>query len=151
MLFSYFFYKFHLDILLLFHLQQTEWVCEVTWLPVAILFGIDPLYGQNTVIPNHQSSLLLGTHADPDIFGALKQIWLSRSTYKITSYVDFAPYLNSFSKFETYLVNFITDLNSPNIKLVSRKQIQHVSSEEDMTLFNFQIIIIWHSSISKLL
>ena len=33
----------------------------------------------------------------------------------VTSYVNIIPYLNSFSKFETYLVNFTNDLNSPDI------------------------------------
>ena len=32
-----------------------------------------------------------------------------------TSYIDFAPYVQSFKMFETYLVNFTNDLNSPDI------------------------------------
>ena len=52
---------------------------------------------------------------DPVIFKPLSQIWLSRSTYKVTRNVNFAPYIGTFIKFETYLVNFTKDLNPPDI------------------------------------
>ena len=56
-----------------------------------------------------------GTCNDLVIFEPFSQIQLSRSTYKLTSYVNFAPYVQSFKKFETYLVNFTNDLNSLDI------------------------------------
>ena len=33
----------------------------------------------------------------------------------MTSYVDFAPYLNSFSTIETHLMNFTNDLTFPDV------------------------------------
>ena len=68
------------------------------------------------MIPHHpipQTASTLGIHADPVIFEPLNQIQLSRSTYMVTSYVIFTPYLHFFSKFETHLINVTDDLNSP--------------------------------------
>ena len=56
-----------------------------------------------------------GMHEDLVIFKPLSQIQLSRSTYKVTSFVDLAPYMQSFKKAEPYLVNFTNDLSSPDI------------------------------------
>ena len=52
---------------------------------------------------------------DPVIFEPLSQIQLSRPTYHVTIYIDLAQYVQSFRKFEAYLVNFTNDLNSPDI------------------------------------
>ena len=38
---------------------------------------------------------------------------MSRSTYKVTSFVDFAPYRETFKKFERFLNRFRKDLNDP--------------------------------------
>ena len=62
-----------------------------------------------------QNALMLGIHADLVILQPLNQIRLSRSIYKVTSYVRLAPYQNPFKKFETYLTNMTTDLNSPYV------------------------------------
>ena len=54
-------------------------------------------------------------HEHPVIFEPVSPIQLSRSIYKVTSYIEFAPYIQSFGKFEAYLVNVTNDLNSPDI------------------------------------
>ena len=40
------------------------------------------------------------------IYVPLPRIVLSRSTYKITSFIEFAPYMESFKKFERFLNRF---------------------------------------------
>ena len=42
----------------------------------------------------------------PVIFEPLQNIQASRSTYKVTSFIDFEPYLQYFQNFETYLMAF---------------------------------------------
>ena len=39
-----------------------------------------------------------------------RKIRLSRSTYKVNSYIDFRQYQNSFKRFEAYLNRFSRDL-----------------------------------------
>ena len=40
-------------------------------------------------------------------------IRLSRSTYKVTSFIEFAPYIQSFVNFEKYLGQFVKDIQDP--------------------------------------
>ena len=47
---------------------------------------------------------------EPIVFEPKRKIRLSRSTYKVNSYIDFRPYQDSFKKFETYLHRFSRDL-----------------------------------------
>ena len=42
----------------------------------------------------------------PLIFEPLQNVQTSRSTYKVTSFIDFAPYLEYFQQFEKYLEAF---------------------------------------------
>ena len=51
---------------------------------------------------------------EPIVFEPKRNIRLSRSTYKVNSYIDFRPYQNSFKKFETYLHRFSRDLQDPD-------------------------------------
>ena len=46
-------------------------------------------------------------------FEPLAHIRLSRSTYKVTTFIEFKPYLDSFRKFQEYLETFLTDLADP--------------------------------------
>ena len=57
-------------------------------------------------------SVLPGQRVEPVIFEPIKHIKLSRSTYEITSYLDFTPYMQSFINFETYLNRFLIDIGS---------------------------------------
>ena len=54
--------------------------------------------------------ILPGQQAYPVQFEPLAHIRLSRSTYKVTTFIEFQPYINSFRKFQTYLETFLTDL-----------------------------------------
>ena len=47
--------------------------------------------------------LKAGELIEPIVFELKRKIRLSRSTYKVNSYIDFRPYQDSFKKFETYL------------------------------------------------
>ena len=44
----------------------------------------------------------------PVIFEPLQNVQTSRSTYKVTSFIDFTPYLEYFQQFERYLEAFKT-------------------------------------------
>ena len=58
--------------------------------------------------------LKAGELIEPIVFEPKKKIRLSRSTYKVNSYIDFRPYQDSFKKFETYLHRFSRDLQDPD-------------------------------------
>ena len=46
------------------------------------------------------------------IFEPLQNIQMSRSTYRVTSFIDFDPYLQYFANFELYLKRFLKNLES---------------------------------------
>ena len=46
------------------------------------------------------------------IFEPLQNIQMSRSTYRVTSFIDFDPYLQYFANFELYLERFLENLES---------------------------------------
>ena len=54
--------------------------------------------------------LKAGELIEPIVFEPKRKIRLSRSTYKVNSYIDFRPYEDSFKKFEMYLHRFSRDL-----------------------------------------
>ena len=54
--------------------------------------------------------LKAGELIEPIVFEPKRKIRLSRSTYKVNSYIDFRPYQDSFKKFETYIHRFSRDL-----------------------------------------
>ena len=49
-------------------------------------------------------------NTEPVIFEPIRNIKLSRATYKVTSYINFEPYLLNFMKFNEYLQAFTADL-----------------------------------------
>ena len=54
----------------------------------------------------------------PVIFEPLQNVQTSRSTYKVTSFIDFDPYLKYFQQFETYLEAFkasVTDFEDSSV------------------------------------
>ena len=55
-----------------------------------------------------------GSRIEPVIFEPQRKIRLSRSTYKVNSYVDFKPYKETFKQFGYYMNKFITDLHDPH-------------------------------------
>ena len=54
--------------------------------------------------------VLPGQQAYSVQFEPLAHIRLSRSTYKVTTFIEFKPYIDSFRKFQNYLEIFLTDL-----------------------------------------
>ena len=48
----------------------------------------------------------------PVIFEPLQNVQTSRSTYKVTSFIDFVPYLEYFQLFERYLEAFKTSITA---------------------------------------
>ena len=51
--------------------------------------------------------LKAGELIEPIVFEPKRKIRLSRSTYKVNSYIDFRPYQDSFKKFEVYIHRFL--------------------------------------------
>ena len=54
--------------------------------------------------------VLPGQQPYPVQFEPLAHIRLSRSTYKVTTFIEFKPYINSFRNFQVYLETFLEDL-----------------------------------------
>ena len=48
----------------------------------------------------------------PILFEPLQNVQTSRSTYKVTSFIDFTPYLEYFQQFEEYLEAFKTSIKA---------------------------------------
>ena len=63
---------------------------------------------------SEEHKIKVGNRIEPVIFEPQRKIKLSRSTYKVTSYVDFKPYKQSFKQFGQYIGKFIIDLHNPN-------------------------------------
>ena len=55
-----------------------------------------------------------GSRIELVIFEPQRKIKLSRSTYKINSYIDFKPYKETFKHFGHYMNRFIIDLHDPH-------------------------------------
>ena len=87
----------------------------IIWLLASLVVYLESLNGQSSITSVLQTIMVPGMQEDPVIFNPLSQIQFSRSTYKVTSYADFAPYVQLFGKFEDYLINFTYDLNSPDV------------------------------------
>ena len=60
----------------------------------------------NNVNPYQGLTVTKGHGKYPVIFEPLQNVQTSRSTYKVTSFIDFTPYLDYFRQFEAYLEAF---------------------------------------------
>ena len=69
------------------------------------------LYGNEGMSEEHE--IKVGNRIEPVIFEPQRKIKLSRSTYKVTSYVDFKPYKQAFKQFGQYMRKFLADLHDP--------------------------------------
>ena len=73
-----------------------------------------------------------GHKVEPVIFELEKKIRLSRSTYKVNSYMDFKPYKETFEQFVYYLVRFLKDIHDPhyvgNLHNINRPRGPHLSN-----------------------
>ena len=65
----------------------------------------NPYLGIKPIVPGQQPNSVL--------FEPMVHIRLSRSTYKVTSFIEFAPYIQSFTNFEKYLDQFVKDIQDP--------------------------------------
>ena len=55
-----------------------------------------------------------GHKVEPVIFEPQQKIRLSRSTYKVSSYIDFKPYKEAFKQFGYSMVRFLKDIHDPH-------------------------------------
>ena len=69
-------------------------------------------YGYEEMSEEHK--IKVGNRIEPVIFKPQQKIKLSRSTYKVTSYVDFKPYKQSFKQFGQYMEKFLADIHDPS-------------------------------------
>ena len=60
----------------------------------------------NNINPYQGLTVTEGHGKYPVIFEPLQNVQTSRSTYKVTSFIDFTPYLEYFQQFEKYLEAF---------------------------------------------
>ena len=72
---------------------------------------LNQFYGSKEMSEEHD--LKVGNRVEPIIFEPQRKIKLSRSTYKVTSYVDFKPYKQAFRQFGQYIKKFLADLHDP--------------------------------------
>ena len=71
----------------------------------------DQLYRNEEMSEEHD--IKVGNKIEPIIFEPQHKIKLSRSTYKVTSYVDFKPYKQAFKQLGQYIRKFLADLHNP--------------------------------------
>ena len=69
-------------------------------------------FGHEEMSEEHK--IKVGNRIEPVIFEPQRKIKFSRSTYKVTSYVDFKPYKQSFKQFGQYMGKFLVDLHDPH-------------------------------------
>ena len=55
-----------------------------------------------------------GPMIEPVIFEPQRKIRLSRSTYKVNSYLDFKPYKETFKQFGHYMARFLKNIHEPH-------------------------------------
>ena len=63
---------------------------------------------------SEEHNIKVGNRIEPVIFEPQRKIKLSRSAYKVTSYVDFKPYKQTFKQFDQYIGKFLVNLHDPN-------------------------------------
>ena len=66
----------------------------------------------NNANPYQGITVTAGHGKYPVIFELLQNVQMSRSTYKVTSFIDFTPYLEYFQQFERYMEAFKTSTNA---------------------------------------
>ena len=74
------------------------------------------------------------------IFEPQPKMQLTRSSYKITSFLDFQPFLQGFQSMDNYIKDLITDINNPDYfqRLIAPfhdRQVNPLSSHETIRTF----------------
>ena len=67
--------------------------------------------------------------AHPVIFEPQPKIKLTRSSYQVTTFLDFASYINSFNKVKKYIEDYRRDLQNP----ASFERIKHFSTNQGLS------------------
>ena len=110
-------------------LQMATWKAYVLFAVLQLLIGTrsgqkgygleattianpDQPYGNEGMSEDHE--IKVGNKIEPIIFEPQRKIKLSRSTYKVTSYIDFKPYKQAFKQFGQYIKKFLADLRDPH-------------------------------------
>ena len=108
---------------------MTSWKAYILFATILPLVKTENNQGghklETTTIPNPQQpfgheemseehKIKVGNRIEPVIFEPQWKIKLSRSTYKVTSYVDFKPYKQSFKQFGQYIGKLLDDLQDPH-------------------------------------
>ena len=78
--------------------------------------------------------ILPGQQAYPVQFEPLAHIRLSRTTYKVTTFIEFRPYIASFQKFRGYLEAFLADLVDPRKVSIYKNVLGRHMTPEERTL-----------------
>ena len=76
----------------------------------------------------------------PVIFEPQNKIQLTRSTYQVTTFLDFAPFVNGFSNVQNYIKNFKKDIHHPDyFSMIMHKSTNPCASplldEQDLAAF----------------
>ena len=87
---------------------------------------IDNSYPYQSIQP-----ILQGQQAYPVQFEPLAHIRLSRSTYKVTTFIEFKPYISSFLRFQRFLELFLADLIDPSrVSIYKHILAGHITPQE---------------------
>ena len=84
----------------------------VATVPISPTDSSDTLMARGRYEPGVHTTVTEGHGKYPVIFEPLQNVQTSRSTYKVTSFIDFTPYLEYFQKFERYLEAFKTSIKA---------------------------------------
>ena len=76
----------------------------------------------------------------PVIFKPQNKIQLTHSTYQVTTFLDFAPFVNGFNNVQTYIKNFKKDIHDPAYFCMIRhkrtnQRTSPLLSEQDLAAF----------------
>ena len=71
----------------------------------------------------------------PVIFEPIQNIKFSRSVYKVTSFLDFSPYVTFFGNFENYIKMFLADVKDPEKVDMIQDPLQHMRANKEFTVY----------------
>ena len=80
-----------------------------------------------------------GNRLYPVVFEPIKNIRLSRSTYKVTSFIEFRPYIDSMDRFDRVLKDLKTDIGNPN-HFMEQEQVHTLSQGQRIDVTDPEII-----------
>ena len=80
------------------------------------------------------------------IFEPQNKIQLTRSTYQVTTFLDFAPFVNRFNNVQNYIKNFKKDIHDPDyFPMIMHKStnpcVSPLLNEQDMADFMQSLIV----------